>query len=121
MKNGSIAADGLKQISMEEALIRTKPPIEVGVTLVGDRGVKLTIIDNSLNAGPEYSYAWYVYRNGERLKQYDRKYDFDPEYDLILAEDGVYQFRLFYRNGDVTNAVSSEKILVGEAQSQDAA
>lgn len=118
VENGLIADDPrLGQISLEEAADRSKLPAEVQVTLVGDRGVKLTMIDNYLNAGPEYTYAWYVYRNGERLEEYDRKYQDDPEYDLILQDDGVYQFKLYYRIGDNKNTVMSEAITIGNAQS----
>ena len=120
IKDGSIAADPrLGQISMEEAIDRNKPPVEVEVTLFGERGVKLTMIDNSLNAGPEYTYAWYVYKDGERVSEYDRGYYSDPEYDLILAEDGEYRFKLFYRIGKEKSSVMSEIILIGEAQSNE--
>ncbi len=118
MKDGVMAEDiRIGSISQEEASNRSKPEVEVEITLVGDRGVKLTMIDNHLDAGPEYTYAWYVFRNGEQLKEYNRQYDSDPEYDLILAEDGEYQFKLFYRIGDVKSSVMSEKITIGNVQS----
>ena len=120
MKDGAIVDDPrLGEISMEEAVNRARPEVEVQVTLVGERAVKLTMIDNTLNAGPEYAYAWYVYRNGERLAEYERGYYSDPEYDLILAEDGEYQFKLFYRIGKTSYAVMSESITIGEAQSSE--
>ncbi len=117
VKGGVIAADPrLEEISPEEAERRSRPEIEIAVTVAGDRAVRLTVIDNSLNAGPEYTYAWYVFRDGERLKEYDRGYYPDPEYDLILAEPGEYQFKLFYRIGDTKRSVMSETVLLGGAQ-----
>ena len=41
------------------------------------------------------------------------------ESDLILAEDGEYQFKLFYRIGDVRKSVMSAKVLIGETQSEE--
>ena len=109
----------LRDISIDDALKQTQPELEVNVVILGVRGVKLTVIENSLHTGPEYTYAWYVYRNGERLTEYDRGYYPDPEYDLILAEDGEYQFKLFYRIGDVRKSVMSAKVLIGETQSEE--
>ena len=118
VKDGVIEEDSrLGQISMKEALERVRPEVEVQVTRVGDRGVKLTMLDNTLHPGPEYTYAWYVYLNGERVKEYDRGYLADPEYDLILQEDGEYRFKLFYRVGDIKSTVMSEIITVGQSQS----
>ena len=120
VKDGVISADtGLKRISQEEMNHYIKPEVEVSVTLYGERAVKLTMIDNYLNPGPEYTYAWYVYRNGERLREYDRWYSADPEYDLILAEDGEYRFKLFYRVGGVGKSVMSDTITIGEAQNNE--
>ena len=122
VRNGKIADDPrLEEISMEDAVKQMKPEVEIRVKTVSGRAVQLTIIDNTLNAGPDYTYAWYVYKDGERLKEYDRGYYADPEYDLILAEDGVYQFKLFYRIGDVKKSIMSEEIRIGEAQSGEAA
>ena len=122
VRNGKIADDPrLGEISMEDAVKQMKPEVEIRVKTVSGRAVQLTIIDNTLNAGPDYTYAWYVYKDGERLKEYDRGYYADPEYDLILAEDGVYQFKLFYRIGDVKKSIMSEEIRIGEAQSGEAA
>ena len=71
-----------------------------------NRTVKLTMIDTYLEPGLEYTYAWYVYCNGERLKEYNRWYSADPEYDLIRAEDGEYLFKLSYRVGGVGKRAS---------------
>ena len=118
VEDGVISTEaGLKRISQEEMNHMIKPEAEVSVTIYGERAVKLTMIDNYLNPGPEYTYAWYVYRNGERLREYDRWYSADSEYDLILAEDGEYRFKLFYRVGDVTKNVISETISIGGTQS----
>ena len=115
--NGVIVDDPrLGEISMEEAMRLSEPEIEVKVTLAGERVVELNMIDNTHKAGLDYTYAWYVYRNGERLKEYDRGYSFDPKYDLILVEDGEYQFKLFYRMGNTTCSVKSESIHIGEEQ-----
>ena len=116
VKNGCIEDDPrLGEISMEDAVRLTKPEVEILATITESRTVRLTVIDNSLNAGPEYTYAWYVYRGGERLREYDRGYSADPEYDLILAEDGEYTFKLFYRTGDSRKSVVSETFSIGEA------
>ncbi len=122
VENGRITENPrLGQISLEDARRQMKPELEIQVKTAGERAVQLTVIDNSLNAGPEYTYAWYVYRNGERLQEYDRGYYQDPEYDLILAEDGVYQFKLFYRIGEIKKSVLSEEIRIGAAGSGEAA
>ena len=117
VENGAILDDPrLEEITPEEARERSRPEIEIAVTSAGDRAVHLTVIDNSPGAGTEYTYAWYVFRNGERLKEYDRGYSPDPEYDLILAEPGEYRFKLFYRTGDSKKTVMSEAVVLGGAQ-----
>ena len=112
--NGVIVDDPkLERISEEEYATRqTMPEVEVGVTLVGNGVVKLTMVDNTLNAGTDYTYAWYVYRNGEHIKEYDRWYDPDPEYNLALEENGDYSFKLFYQINDVKKSVMSDTISV---------
>ena len=116
--NGQIIDDPrMSAVSLEEANRLTRPAFEVDVAVFGERAVQLTMIDNTLNAGEDYTYAWYVYCDGERLTEYDRPYLADPEYDLILADDGEYQFKLFVRHGEEKDSVMSEKITIGAAQS----
>ena len=121
VENGVIVPqESLEQIDPEEAALLVKPAVEVSVTVYGERAVKLTMIDNYLEPGLEYTYAWYVYRNGERMREYDRWYSADPEYDLILAEDGEYRFKLFLRVGGVgKGGFMSKTITIGEAQNNE--
>ncbi len=116
--NGSLAEDPrLGEINPEEAAKRTKPELEILVTVTGERTVRLSVIDNTLPTGPEHTYAWYVYRDGRRLKEYDRGYGPDPEYELVLAEAGEYTFKLFCRMGNTGKSAVSEPVSVGAAGS----
>ncbi len=118
VQDGKIADDSLlTQISEEEAGEILLPPAEVVMTRLSDRTLKLTIKDNRLDAGQDYTYAWYVYRNGDRLRQYDRKYAADPAYELTLELDGEYRFKLFYRKDGESQYIMSDIITIGDSGS----